>query len=167
MIVQCHWTALLVLGASCSLATSVYAGSPTVEADTCSRWLDAFAHDRLDEAVSISVEQLRPGDVPDFYVKAQRDSVDRVYTLVSRIGAGPPEHEAPLDDALVQQTGDIIKRQVWQFSNGARAYVGCVSYPGRDAPWHLNVKFEDNLQTLTTKLTDAAQSNLASPPERN
>ena len=154
----------LALSAWCGICGPAQAGNPKAEAD---RWLDAFFHGQIDRAAVIATEQLRPDDVPDVYVAAQRDSLKRLYEFIYKTGAGAPKDASLLDDVEIRETGDVIKRQKRFFASNAHAYVGCVSYPGTDGSWHLVVKLDDDLTTLTTKLENAATSRVTSPPERN
>ena len=155
-----------------SIAASLYAlinpavaGSPETEAGRCTRWLNAFISHNIDQASEIPVEQLKPNDVPSTYVDSQRKLMSTVYDNIVKIGGSEPKLSKALDDHVVAGTNDIIKSQVWSFHN-ASAYVGCVSYPGTDSPWHLVVKFDDNIDSLLKSLENAARSRVSSPPAR-
>ena len=155
-----------VLAAAVHVAAPAYAGDARVEAARCSRWFGAMLLEDMEQAALVLTEQLNAEDVPNVYVEAQRANLTELYNRITKVGSGPPTFESDLDDKVVDGTGDIIKLERWKFGPNVRAYVGCVSYPGIDSPWHLVIKFEDNLDVLTTKLESAAKSRLAAPPER-
>lgn len=159
-------TFAFVLAAAVHAGAPAYAGDAKAEAARCTRWLDAVLLGDMDQAALVSTEQLNAEDVPKVYVDSQRANVTKLIDRLTKIGSGAPTFESDLGDEVVHGTGDIIKRQRWKFGANSRAYVGCVSYPGIDSPWHLVVKFEGNLDTLTTKLENAAKSHLSAPPER-
>ena len=159
-------TFAFVVAAAVHAGAPAYAGDARAEAARCTRWLDAVLLGDMDQAALVSTEQLNAEDVPKVYVEAQRANVTKLINRLTEIGSGAPTFESDLGDKVVDGTGDIVKRQRWKFGAKARAYVGCVSYPGTDSPWHLVVKFEDNLDALTTKLENAAKSRIAAPPER-
>ena len=159
-------TFAFVLAAAVHAGAPAYAGDAKAEAARCTRWLDAMLLGDMDQAALVLTEQLNAEDVPKVYVEAQRANMTKLIDRLTEIGSGPPTFESDLGDKVIDGSGDIIKRQRWKFGADARAYVGCVSYPGTDSPWHLVVKFEDNLDALTTKLENAAKSHLSAPPER-
>ena len=147
------------------LCASANAGSPEVEAGRCTRWLDAFINRNIEQAAMISVEHYKADEVPNIYIDGQRKDLNVLYDNLEKIGASKPKLSKMLEDHIVKDTNDIIRMQIWDFEKGS-AYVGCVSYPGTDDPWHLVVKFDDNADNLTKILEDAALSHVLSPPAR-
>ena len=155
-----------VFAAAVHVGAPAYAGDAHAEAARCTRWFGAVLLGDMEQAALVLTEQLNAQDVPNVYVEAQRANLFKLYNRITEVGSGPPTFESDLDDKVVDGTGDIIKLERWKFGPNFRAYVGCVSYPGIDRPWHFEIKFEDNLDALTTKLERAAKSRLAAPPER-
>ena len=155
---------LSVLIVQTFLVNPAFAGTALQEADRCERVLGAIFVGDTERAIQIEEEEY-PGETKsDKLVKANK--LEKTIALVRQIGGGLPIQSGHLPDVRVKESGDIIKRQSWLFPNAGKAFVGCAMYTLTSGEAYVTLKFEDNLDVLTSELTQAAASRTRSPAQR-
>jgi len=155
---------VFIITAQICIPSSAFAGSALQEANRCERFLGAIFKGDANMAIQIEEEEYPAEPESDKSSKAK--SLEKTIALVRDIGGGLPVKAEILTDLRVDDNDTVIKRQHWLFPNGKPAFVGCAMYTLTNGQEYATLKFEDDLNILTSELTQAAASRTRSPPQR-